>query len=337
MKAAVFQALGQPLAVEDLADPRPEAAQVVIEVARSGICASDLHATHDPAFHTQKGDVLGHEFAGTVVDVGAEVERIRPGDRVAVLPLLGCGRCAPCQRGHPSHCDRFALTGGGYAEYAVSHERQCMRLPGTVSDEDGALVEPMAVGAHAAVVGEVSVGNRVLVIGAGPIGLAVAFWARRFGATAVAVSAPSRRRAPLAMAVGATAFLTLDECTPENFRTHLGGPPDIVFECVGVAAALQNAFEYVAKRGAVVMVGLCTDKVLIDPFLAMHKEVRYLNSAFYSIGEFQAAIDVFDAGVTDPQHMITDRIGMDAFVDAFEGLRSRSSQCKILVTPHATP
>lgn len=336
MKAAIFQALGQPLAVEDVADPQPGEEQVVIEIARSGICASDLHATRDPAFHTRKGDVLGHEFAGTVVDVGSGVGRVRRGDRVAVLPLLGCGRCGPCLRGYPSHCDRFGLTGGGYAEYAVSHERQCMRLPSTVSDEDGALVEPMAVGAHAAVVGEVSVGHRVLVIGAGPIGLAVAFWARRFGATAVAVSAPSRRREHLAMAVGATTFLTLDECTPEGFQAHMGGPPDIVFECVGIAEAVRSAFDYVASRGAVVMVGLCTDKVQIDPFLAMHKEIRYLNSAFYSIGEFQAAIDVFDAGVTDPRTMITDRVGMDTFVDAFEGLRDRSSQCKILVTPHAS-
>jgi (R,R)-butanediol dehydrogenase/meso-butanediol dehydrogenase/diacetyl reductase len=334
VKAAVFHAFGQPLVVEDVSDPRPGTAQVVVQVARSGICASDLHATHDPAFHTRSGDVLGHEFAGTVIEVGAGIDDVRKGDRVAVLPLLGCGQCSPCLRGYPSHCDRFGLTAGGYAEYAVAHQRQCIRLPQTVSDEDGALVEPMAVGAHAAAVGEVSMGSRVLVIGAGPIGLAVTFWARRLGANRVVASAPSRRREQLALEMGATAFLALDECTPENFQTHLGGPPDIVFECVGVAEAIQSSFDYVAPRGAVVLVGLCTDNVLLDPFKAMHKEVRYLNSAFYSVREFQAAVDVFDAGVTDPRAMISERVGMDGFVDAFEGLRNRSSQCKILVVPH---
>ncbi len=144
MRAAIFEAIGKHLSVVDLPDPDPGARDVIIQVGRSGICGSDLHVTADPIFRLQPGAVLGHEYAGDAIAVGSEVSRRKAGDRVAVVPISSCGRCAPCLSGLPAQCRGMQVEGGGYAQYARVHEQQCLRLPKSVSTEEGALVEPAA-------------------------------------------------------------------------------------------------------------------------------------------------------------------------------------------------
>ncbi|MGI4876499.1 MAG: zinc-dependent alcohol dehydrogenase, partial [Janthinobacterium lividum] len=187
MKAVVMQGLRQPLVVETVADPAPATGELVVRVGRCGICGSDLHMTEDPAFHRKAGDVLGHEFAGEVVALGRGVEGFVIGDRVAVVPLGSCGHCPSCLAGEPAWCPQMRLQGGGYAEYAVTDPRQCVRLPASASMADGAIIEPLAVALHGVLLAEMKAGDKVLVLGAGPIGLAVAFWARRLGAARVVV------------------------------------------------------------------------------------------------------------------------------------------------------
>jgi (R,R)-butanediol dehydrogenase/meso-butanediol dehydrogenase/diacetyl reductase len=203
VKAAIFKALGQPLSVENVPDPTPGPGEVVVKVSRCGICGTDLHITEDPIFRAPAGTILGHEYAGEVVATGASVERVKVGDRVAVLPVRGCWQCASCLAGEAAWCTGRKIEGGGYGQYSLAAQQQCLRLPSTVSLEDGALVEPLAVGLHGVVLAGMQPGDRVLVIGAGPIGLAATFWARRLGAGRIAVTASSARRAPLARQIGA--------------------------------------------------------------------------------------------------------------------------------------
>jgi (R,R)-butanediol dehydrogenase/meso-butanediol dehydrogenase/diacetyl reductase len=333
MKAALFQELGKPLAIETVADPTPEAGEVVIRVGRCGICGSDLHLTGNPHHLAPSGKILGHEWAGEVVDIGKNVARIKKGDRVAVLPLSSCGSCASCLAGEPAWCAHRVIDGGGYAEFAKTHERQCFALPKSLSLEDGALVEPMAVGLHGVAVSGISPGARVLVIGVGPIGLATTFWAHRMGAGAIAATASSRRRETLATDMGADIFLDPAQDTAQAAAAALGGPPDIVFECVGAPGLIETAITAVRRRGVVVVLGLCWDPDSFTPGLAVGKEVRIQCAGFYSAREFEHAIDPFDRGDVAPRAMVTDTVSLAQFPAAFEALRERTHQCKVMLNP----
>jgi (R,R)-butanediol dehydrogenase/meso-butanediol dehydrogenase/diacetyl reductase len=333
MKAAVFLALNQPLAVREVSAPQPAPDEVVIRVGRCGICGSDLHMTHEPAFGIQPGAVLGHEFAGEIVELGRSAQGFKVGDQVAVAPLRGCGHCASCLKGEPAWCAAMVLQGGGYAEFAVAADRQCLKLPVDTSVEDGALIEPLAVALHAVALSGLTAGARVLVMGAGPIGLGVAYWARRLGAIQVAVSDLTTLQAELAHEVGATAFVKAEGDVVGAVSAALGGAPDIVFECVGKPGILAQALAHVRPRGSIVLLGLCTSADSFIPFQAISKEVRFIASAFFNMREYAAALDVLEGGHSAAKAMITDTVALSAMPAAFEALRRRTSQCKVMVKP----
>ncbi len=333
MQAAVFHAIGKPLQLERVADPTPAGRDVVINVGRCGICGSDLHVTEDAAFHLPAGTVLGHEYAGEIVAIGPAVERARVGDRVAVVPIRSCGECAECLVGQPAWCTTKRLEGGGYGEYSLADERQCVPLPRGLSMADGAIIEPLAVALHGVKLAGIVPGAKVLVIGAGPIGIATAFWARRLGAGRVAVTAASRRREALAMEVGATAFIDPADNGPEAVNKALGGQPEIVFEAVGKPGLIAQSIAQVRPRGTIVVLGLCAAEDHFVPFAAVAKEARIQASAFWDVRDFEIAIDALDAGAVALRHMVTDTVPLAEMPDMFEALRSRTTQCKVLVQP----
>jgi (R,R)-butanediol dehydrogenase/meso-butanediol dehydrogenase/diacetyl reductase len=333
VKAAVFKGLGQPLVIETVPDPQPSAHEVVVRVGRCGICGSDLHMTHEPAFGLPAGAIIGHEFAGEVVALGSRASSMKVGDLVAVAPLRGCGECSTCLQGEPAWCKQMVLQGGGYAEYAAATERQCRRLPASTSIEDGALVEPLAVALHGVSLAKIVPGSKVLVMGAGPIGLAVAYWARRLGATKIAVSDLHSYQSDLAHRVGATAFVTVQEDMVAKVNGVLGGEPDIVFECVGRPGILSQALEHVRVHGKIVILGLCTALDSFVPFRAVSKEVTFIASAFFKMHEYEAALDALDGGHSEARSLITNTVPLETMPAAFEALRERTSQCKVMVRP----
>jgi (R,R)-butanediol dehydrogenase / meso-butanediol dehydrogenase / diacetyl reductase len=333
VKAAIFRDFDQPLQLGEIAEPRPAADQLLIRVARCGICGSDLHMTREPAMGIRPGAVLGHEFSGEVLELGSATQGFKVGDRVAVAPVRGCGHCRSCQAGEPAWCDSRLLQGGGYAELAVAAGRQCLRLPTAASVADGALVEPLAVSLHGVALSGLTVGARVLVLGAGPIGLAVAFWCRRLGATNVGVVDLTTLQAGLAHKVGATAFIEAGEDVVKRATADLGGSPDIVFECVGRPGILAQALEHVRPRGTIVMLGLCTTLDSFVPFHAVSKEVKFVTSAFFNMREYEASLDVLDGEHADARALITDTVPLSDLPTVFESLRQRTHQCKVMVRP----
>ena len=334
MKAAVFKSIGTPLAIEDVKEPEPSKDGVLVEVGRCGICGSDLHMTEDPVFGVTAGTVLGHEFSGEIVAVGSEVDNLKTGDLVSVSPLRGCGKCLRCLSGQPAWCENMQLDGGGYAELAQVTARQCVKLPTSISLEDGALAEPLSVAQHGVNLSGLTPGARVLVIGAGPIGLGVAFWARRLGANHVAVADLNDFQEQRAYEMGATAFFSSQENLVEDVREAIGGPPDIVYECVGLPGLIAQSVEHVRVKGTVVVLGLCTLPDTFIPFQAVSKEVCIQTSGFFEFPEFCTSIDVLDAGLAAPHAMITDTVSLDNMPDTFEALRKRTTQCKVMVKPH---
>jgi (R,R)-butanediol dehydrogenase/meso-butanediol dehydrogenase/diacetyl reductase len=317
------------------ADPVPAEHEVVLSVARCGICGSDLHMAQEHAYGAQDGDVFGHEFAGEVVAVGRKVEKFVLKDLVAVMPFKSCGHCAECQAGNPAWCSTMKLQSGGYAQYAAVHERQCFALPRTVSLADGAIVEPLAVALHGVRLAQLVPGDRVLVLGAGPIGLAVAFWARRMGAKVVVVQDITDAQHQRALRMGATGFVS-DSVEPV-LASHkaLGGPADVVFECVGAPGLIMQAIEQVVPRGRVVLLGLCRAIDNIVPFAIVRKEVRLLPSVFFHPTEYEAALDMLLCGAVEPGYLVSDTVGIAQAPDIFESLKSRTTQCKVLIDPNA--
>jgi (R,R)-butanediol dehydrogenase / meso-butanediol dehydrogenase / diacetyl reductase len=329
MKAAVMQGLHMPLAVETLPDPTPGEGELVVKVGRCGICGSDLHMTEDPTYGKGAGDVLGHEFAGEVMALGKGTDGVAVGDLVAVIPLQSCGHCASCKAGEVAWCDKFGLQGGGYAEYAVTRPNQCIRLPQSASLADGAIIEPLAVALHGVNMSGLRKGDRVLILGAGPIGLAVAFWARRAGAVDVVILDIADHQRDRALAMGATGFAM----SPDD--ALIDGKADIVFECVGIPGLIAQAIDQVRNRGTILLLGLCTRPDTFSSFAMLSKEVRLITSAFFTRGEYEVALDVLNAGAAEPRMLVTDTISLNDTPAVFEALRTRSHQCKVLINPTA--
>jgi (R,R)-butanediol dehydrogenase / meso-butanediol dehydrogenase / diacetyl reductase len=327
MQAAVMQGLNKPLAIETLPDPTPGDGELVVKVGRCGICGSDLHMTEDPAYGKGMGDVLGHEFAGEVVALGKGAEGIALGDLVSVIPLQSCGQCPSCKVGEVAWCDKFGLQGGGYAEYAITRPNQCIRLPKSASIADGAIIEPLAVALHGVNMSGLRRGNKILILGAGPIGLAVAFWARRAGASDVVMLDITEHQRDRALAMGATGFAI----TPED--ALIDGKADIVFECVGIPGLIAQAVDQVRNRGTILLLGLCTRPDTFNSFAMLSKEVRLITSAFFTRTEYEAALDILDAGAAEPRMLVTDTVALNETPEIFEALRTRSHQCKVLINP----
>lgn len=336
MKAAVFKGPGQGLAIEERPDPTPEAGEVVIRVQRAGICASDLHMTSGEGPQLATNSIIGHEFCGEVVAVGAGVRNLRLGDRIAPMPFIGCGSCPACHAGRPHRCPQARIdVVAGFCEYSRVGANDCAVLPPAVSDEEGALIEPLAVGLQAVRKAAMEVGAGVLVIGAGPIGQATAFWAQCLGAGTVVVlanSLPAGRprqgagRHPLRRGAGGSR-------SPTGDLDVLGGPPDVVFEAVGLPGVIERAVDFVKPTGTIVSLGVCSGTDSFTPAAALWKEVRILFSMCYERRDFQYTVDVIAHGDHRPRAMITDTIRLDVLPQRFESLRNAGSDCKVMVAP----
>jgi len=341
MRAAVFREVGKPLSVETVPDPVPAPDQVILEVANAGICGSDLHVTQYPGL-APAGVILGHEFAGTIAALGSGVKGSwKVGDRVTALPLNPCNRCEACDSHLPALCSHNLFTGnyltaqGAYAQYVGARGNMLQRLPDGISFEDGAMVEPLAVGHHIVDIAELTPGASVLVIGAGPIGVAVTLFARAAGARHVVVSERAAGRRSHAVEVGATA--TIDptvEDVAEAFARHAdGGRPQVVFECVGVPGMVRQAIELVGLRGRVVVAGVVFQEDPIAPLAALAKEVTIRYSQAYTERDFAAVIDSIATGKVNPRPIHTSTVSLDELPEAFEALRQPGSQCKVLIRP----
>jgi (R,R)-butanediol dehydrogenase/meso-butanediol dehydrogenase/diacetyl reductase len=341
MRAAVWREAGKLLQIEEVPDPTPGPGELVLKVESCGICGSDLHVSDIPGA-MPGGSVMGHEFSGEVVEVGREAaSRFRVGERVCAMPMIACGCCAACLSGDSSRCPSVQTTGlgqvpGAYAEYVRVGQHEALRLPDAVGHRQGAMVEPLAVGLHAVEKAELQPGARVLVVGAGPIGLTVALWSRYFGARAVVVSEKAAGRRELAGRFVATdAIDPASEEVGAAFAKRTGGPPDVVFECVGVRGLLQESMALARDRGRVVVVGVCVMPDTIMPFTGILKELELRFVVAYQRRDFELTLALLEQGRIASDAMVTDVVDLARFPAAFEALKQPSTQCKVILEPQA--
>jgi len=334
MKCAVFKRAGEPLSIESVPDPTPGPGEIVIKVGRCGICGSDLKMTEaGSSVLYPAGSALGHEYAGEVAAFGRDVSGFRVGDRVTAMPTTGCGSCPACLAGEPIACGQCRHIMGGFGEYTLADARYVAKLPADLSLSDGALVEPLACGRHAVRLAGVSPAARVLVIGAGSVGLTVMYWARRFGCRHIVATARSERNAELARTMGASGFVRQGEALTDKVAEALGGSPDIVFECAGAAGLIGQAVDCVRFGGTIVSAGLCFDP---EPFVsgkALMKQARILFSLAYGMDDFRQALDTLDAGFVEPRAMLGESIALAALPRRLEELRYERSTYKVMVNP----
>jgi L-iditol 2-dehydrogenase len=331
VKAAVYRGVGKPLSIEDIAEPRPRPDDVVIRVHRCGVCGTDLHVTSHPKFGAMVGSVLGHEYAGEVVEIGSAVTNIKVGDRVSALPSRGCGRCEACRRGNLVLCSAMPGEMGGFGEYLRAQAKCVTKLPSTLSMADGALIEPLAVSLWGARLANIQPGDRILVLGGGTVALTTIYWARRLGARRIVAVSRDRRRAEMALAMGADAFVAASEGEVAEVADGLGAPPEIVFECIGVPGQVARGVDHVAQFGQVVCLGFCTSQDSFVPAGAGKKGVTLKFSLGYSMPDFEYAVAVMATGHVDPKTLITSVVTLDELPAKFEELRHPHHDTKVHV------
>lgn len=349
MKATVFYAK-QDLRIEDVDEPFPLAGQVKLKNAHVGICGTDLHIYFDPdtcgsdfskphpITGRQPPQIVGHEFSGTVVEIGEAVDDLVVGDRVAVFPVYNCGTCRACSQGRPASCAAPAAFhglqsyGGGMATYTTVMSTQCVKLPDSVDLRLGALVEPMAVAFRAVRRAHATAGSRALVIGAGPIGIGLFIALREAGVERVIVSEPNAERRAAIKAVGAEHVVDpTSEDLEAVVRELTGGDGvDSVLDAAGVIPALEQGLGLLAPGGTAVVVAVHSYPLTLHPVSLLLGELSITGICAYDRQDFADVIDAMSRGVFDLSGWVTD-VPYEAFEATMIDLHSGRG-VKALVT-----
>ncbi|MBW2279111.1 MAG: zinc-binding dehydrogenase [Deltaproteobacteria bacterium] len=354
MRAAVMR--DRKLVVDEIPDLVPGPGQVLVKTLACGICGSDLHALKhidrmvetgrrsggafvmDPA----RDIVMGHEFCVEVVEHGEGCQKtLKPGARACSIPvLIGAGGLSPV--GYSND------TPGGFAEYMLLNEMMLLEVPNGLSTENAALTEPMAVGWHAVAKANLTPEDVPLVIGCGPVGLAVIAGLRIRGAAPIVAAdfSPARRR--LAEQMGAHVVVDPAEGSPYKKWEELAqpepdapatpfGPPALkpaaIFECVGVPGVLQQILEGASRGARVIVAGVCMEKDSIEPFFGINKELNLQFVLGYTPEEFAGTLRHLAEGEIVSEPLVTGKVGVEGVADAFEELASPERHAKILVEP----
>jgi len=332
---ARYEGVGR-IQVREIATQAPGVGQVRVRVERCGICGSDLHVFRGHS--ALPTDCPGHEMSGIVEAVGPDATGVREGDRVAVEPLRRCGACRFCLAGSYHLCGRLALCGvqapGGMASHIVVPDYTLFQLPPSIDFALGALAEPTAVAVHAARLGGVGKDSRVLVLGAGTIGLVAVAAARQLGAGHIAISARHPQQKKLAEALGADEVLD-----PENLAASRA-KPDVVLETVGgEATTVADGMFAVARGGTIVVIGLFEKSPVFDPLVMIMKEVRLVGSMVYNrplmgVADFDVALECIAAHADAMRGLVTHTFPLGDVQKAFEtAADKKSGAVKVMLAP----
>lgn len=342
MRAAVYRG-PQGIAVDDI--PRPQLADddFLVNVKACGICGSDLHAHR--AGWVPDGHVMGHEYAGIITQVGAAVNGVAIGDRVAVVPLRSCGRCNCCQEGRENLCEQPRGFAGGLAESVRLQEGVITYpLPDEISMEEGAFLEPLSVAVRAVRRAQHPLDEPAVVVGLGTIGQLVTQILKALGARCVIGLDLSELRRETAERLGAT--LTLDPSrldVVEELRARIGGGEHrgyrfanvaTVFECSGAGRVLGDVVcGMVQVSGTVVMAALCESDVSFDINPLVRKEVSLIGSYAYAREDIGEAFDLLCKRRVDVAALITHRLPLAEVNEAFAIQADKDLSVKVLVLP----
>jgi L-iditol 2-dehydrogenase len=339
-RAAVLHGPGD-VRVESRRVPEPGPREVLVEIAAVGVCGSDIHYYEHGrigSFVVREPMILGHESSGRVVALGPGASKHAVGDRVALEPGVPCGHCRECRAGRYNLCSdvRFFATppvDGAFANYVTIHEDFAFALPDSLSDEAGALMEPLSVGVWACQKANVSAGDRVLVTGAGPIGLLAAQCARAFGATEITVTDVNVHRLELAKRNGATRVVNIAEQPLED----TGVEADALIECSGHPSSLEAGIAALRPAGTAVLVGMGPEEEGVVPLALIQNRELWLTGTFRYANTYPTAIALAASGRVDLEAIITGHYGLDDAEAALRVGREDPTAVKVMVMPGSPP
>ncbi|MGB2693840.1 MAG: zinc-binding dehydrogenase [Dehalococcoidia bacterium] len=339
MRAAVLR--NKQLVVDNVPAPAPGPGQVLVETLACGICGSDLHMVqHLDAllqnaasigapfpFEVDRDLVMGHEFSARVLELGAGVSEVQPGDVVTSLPIVVTGdgpRAVGYSVDYP----------GGYGERMVLMSALCRKAPDGVDPRHVALTEPMSVGFHAVVKSGVAPGDAAIVLGCGPIGLACIAALRADGIEPIIAADFSPTRRALATRMGALEVVDpREQPAIEAWQRVDGAKPLVIFEAVGVPGMIAQAMRDAPAAARIMVVGACMEADTIWPMLGINKELTIQFSLGSRPDEFDRTLQLIASGELDVEPLITGEIGITGVPGAFEELRNPDAHAKILVQP----
>jgi threonine dehydrogenase-like Zn-dependent dehydrogenase len=337
------------LLIDEVADPRPELGQALVRILACGICGSDLHFLRHAETMAAMTDellpsmglgglatmqidlsrdvIMGHEFCGEVLETGPDTAGPAPGALVVSVPVLLAG----------GRVHQLAYNNdypGGFAVYMLLAAPLMLEVPNGLDARRAALTEPLAVGLHAVAKSGVTRADAAVVVGCGPVGLAVIAGLRLAGVETIVAADLSSARRDLAVVMGATeAVDPAVEPVVEAWRRIDGRRPLVAFEAVGVPGMLQSLFRDVPPGTRVTVVGVCMEPDQVVPFFAIAKELSVQFALAYSTDEFAGALRAIAEGEIDVAPMVTATVDLDGVAGAFEALGHPDEQVKILVEP----
>jgi L-iditol 2-dehydrogenase len=337
----VFRGPGE-MPLEDRPDPAPGRGEAVVAIRASGICGSDVHGYSGATGRRRIGVVMGHEAAGDVIAVGPGLSSARVGDRVVLRSILACGRCDRCRHGKPNICEARQGMGmhidGAYAERILVPEALLVPLPDTLSYEDGALVEPLAVAMHAVNITPFELMDFVVIVGAGAIGLLTLLAARQRGAGSIIVTDRDPHRLGVARMIGADQAIDVGKTDPiDAIAAATGGRgADAVFEAVGIAATVAQSVAAARPGGQVTWIGNSAPTVELPMQQLVTRELT-VRGAYGFVDEFEQAADALAAGWIDARRLIESVAPLEDGPDLFRQLAEGSlSAVKVVLKPTAT-
>ena len=343
MEALVIHAPGD-LRVEEIETAALGLGQLQVRVRCGGICGSDLHYYQHGGFGTvriQQPMVLGHEVAGVIEAVGADVAGFQPGERIAISPSRPCGLCRFCQQGLQNHCLDMRYYGsamrnphvqGAFRQQIVVETHQAYKLGDSVSDGEGSMAEPLSVALHAVRRAGPLLGRRVLVTGCGPIGALAIIAARRAGAAHIVATDVGALTLNKALKVGADEVINIAE-EPDGLKRFSTdkGSFDVLLEASGNPRALVGAFDALRPRGVIVQLGLAGGEIQLPINTIVAKEFD-LRGAFRFHEEFAVAVELLNKGLVDVKPLISATLSYRDSARAFALAADRSQAMKVLLS-----
>ena len=325
MKAAVFKKKHE-IHVEEHFKRTPAANEVTVRIKACGVCGTDLHIYEgsDGAAKVTPPLVLGHEFAGTIVEIGKDVKSLNVGDRVAVDPNDMCGECYFCRNGRGNFCENYTGIGttvdGGFAEYVTVRAKQAYKIPDQLTFVEAAMTEPVSCCLNGADLAEIRAGDDVLIFGGGPIGLMMLQLAKLAGAASIVLVEPLAWKRELGRSLGADILIDplkesiKDVLAANNIKNIMRS-----FECVGKRSTMEAAIEHAGKGAFVMLFGLTspTEEIAVKPYDIFKKELT-IRSSFINPYPFNRSIALLSSKRIRVQELITDVIPLDDINKVFE-------------------
>lgn len=338
MQAAVYHGK-ENIQIQDWPDPELSGEEILVKVRYAGICGSDMMIYTGKHPRAVPPRVLGHEIFGSVENTGAAASALwKRGKRVAIYPLISCGKCTPCKEGSTHVCEKLGLLGidrdGGLATYVKTAPEQLVAVPDAIEDDHAALIEPLSVAVHAVRNSGFRTGDTVLVTGGGPIGNLLAQVLRAAGARDVVLSEVQAFRRGLAEHMN---FHAVDptQTNPQEALQQLFGQQSVdhVFEASGQVSAYRDAIKCCKVRGEITFVGIPKTLPEVDILSLVFKEIRTTSARVYTLQDYLAAIALLARRSVDAAAVVTDRLLLRDAPLAFKRMRTAEDCLKILLAP----